>query len=415
MKKRLLTLAFATFTLAAMLPGAVNAQTTTTDAPATDEFKPSGKLWGYAFGDYSYKVHADSTGTAGKRTSPGNQYLGQAKDFGSFAFRRIYLGYDYNFAPTVKTQLLLAHESDATLAADGNRTFYIKLANIRWTFAKNTDLVVGSQETPGFPMLEEKIWGYRSIEKTITDFRKIITSTDLGASIQGKFNDKGDYGYNFLFSNGSVAAPENDPYKKLSADVYGKFMDQKIVIDLYGDYNLSKRTPTEVSKATGKLFAAYTTPGLTVGVTVFEQVQEHAVTYTESGSTTKLNKNAVVFGYSAFVTGAIIKDKLNFFARYDNFNPDNSYNSSRTYSAGSSYYTTTTGGILAPVLENFITLGVDWMPAKNVHFMPNIWIDTYSNPAANAIKLNKSDNDIEARMTFYYIFGKENNNIPNKL
>ena len=424
MRKRLLTLAFACLGLAAMIPGAAHAQTTpaadasATDAPA-DDFKPSGKLWGYAFGDYAYKVHADS---AGKKTT-GTQYGGQPKDWSAFDFRRIYLGYDYNIAKGFSTQLLLAHESDGTVTADNKRAFYLKLANVRWTFAKNTDLVVGSQETPGFAMLEERIWGYRSIEKTITDWRGIITSTDLGASIQGKLNDKGDYGYNALFSNGTVATPStpavaSNIYKKMSADMYGKFLDQKIVVDVYGDYLLSQRLPYEKNKATGKIFVAYTTDLITVGFTIFEQVAANGVTYkTVTGKDTSkaVNKNSVVFGYSGFVRGQIIPGKLNYFARYDNFNPDNLYATGRVYTTETSYYTPVNGKISVPVRENFITAGFDWTPTKNVHFMPNIWIDTYMNPAANAEGKNKSDMDVEARMTFYYIFGRDNANIPGKL
>ena len=427
MRKRLLTLAFACLGLAAMIPGAAHAQTTSTDAPAQEEeFKPSGKLWGYAFGDYAYKVHADSAG----RKTTGTQYGGQPKDWAAFDFRRVYLGYDYNIAKGFSTQFLLAHESDGTVTADNKRAFYLKLANVRWTFAKNTDLVVGSQETPGFPMLEERIWGYRSIEKTITDWRGIITSTDLGASIQGKLNDKGDYGYNALFSNGTVATPStpatpSNIYKKLSADFYAKFLDQKIVVDVYGDYLLSQRQPIEKNKATGKVFVAYQTDPITIGFTIFEQVAANGVSYRDitgkDTSKTTISTKAVTFGFSGFIRGQIIPGKLNFFARYDNFNPDNMYAANRYYTASTSYYTSSKdaaakgGTIVSPVKENFITAGIDWMPTKNVHFMPNIWIDTYMNPYSNAEGKNKSDMDVEARMTFYYIFGKDNANIPGKL
>ena len=41
------------------LAGAAQAQTADTVA----EFKPSGKLWGYAFGDYAFKGGTDNIGT----------------------------------------------------------------------------------------------------------------------------------------------------------------------------------------------------------------------------------------------------------------------------------------------------------------------------------------------------------------
>jgi len=45
------------------------------DKPKTDSsFKPSGKLWGYTFGDFYYKAHSDSLNRGG-----GNQYTGIEK------------------------------------------------------------------------------------------------------------------------------------------------------------------------------------------------------------------------------------------------------------------------------------------------------------------------------------------------
>ncbi|MHB1922660.1 MAG: hypothetical protein ACYCOO_10530, partial [Chitinophagaceae bacterium] len=55
----------------------------------TKPFKPSGKIWGLVFGDYAYKLHADSA-------QRGNtQYSKLPASFNSFNFRRIYIGYDY--------------------------------------------------------------------------------------------------------------------------------------------------------------------------------------------------------------------------------------------------------------------------------------------------------------------------------
>ncbi len=82
-------------------------------------------------------------------------------------------------------------------ASDGHRTVFIKAANLRWkNIFHNGDLVMGQMSTPTFATTSEPVWGYRSLEKTIMDMRKIGGSNDVGVSLQGKFNDKGDYGYN---------------------------------------------------------------------------------------------------------------------------------------------------------------------------------------------------------------------------
>src|SRR5262249_29172907 len=154
----------------------------------------------------------------------------------------IYLGYDYNITQKFSAELLLAAEDNfpagnppGTTAASGDETlnnketFYIKLANIR---VKNiwpgTDLVVGQQATPAFPLLSERIWAYRSIERTIADIRR-TPSYDLGAGLQGTFDPKTkNFGYNLLVANGSSAKPEADNFKWFYGDVFAMFLDKKL-------------------------------------------------------------------------------------------------------------------------------------------------------------------------------------------
>ena len=177
----------------------------------------SGRLWGYTFGDYYYKAHADTANRGGS-----NQYTGIPKNRNEFAFRRIYLGYDYNISQKFAVELLLAAEDNVVqgnnpptgdLLSDGKLTFYIKLANIRWKNVwKGTDLVVGQMGTPTFSLLSERVWGYRSIERTITDIRR-TPSFDFGAALQGLFDSKGNYFYNIMVGNGTGARPEGDNFK----------------------------------------------------------------------------------------------------------------------------------------------------------------------------------------------------------
>ena len=96
----------------------------------------------------------------------------RSKDFSSFEFRRIYLGYDYDISEKFTAQFLLAYEG-ATFTTDGKRSMYIKGANLRWkNIFHNSDLVIGQMSTPTFATTSEPVWGYRSLEKTIMDMRK---------------------------------------------------------------------------------------------------------------------------------------------------------------------------------------------------------------------------------------------------
>jgi hypothetical protein len=116
-------------------------------------------------------------------------------------------------------------------------TFYIKNMNIRWKgIWKGTDLVVGEMATPSFPGITEKVWSYRSIERTISDIRR-TPSYDFGAALQGVFDpETKNFGYNILVANGTSDKPDYTPFKWFYGDVYGYFAHKHIVVDLYADY-----------------------------------------------------------------------------------------------------------------------------------------------------------------------------------
>jgi hypothetical protein len=378
----------------------------------------SGRLWGYMFGDYYYKGHSDSLNRGGS-----NQYTGIPKTRSAFQFRRIYLGYDYNITNKFSAELLLAAEDNfpagqpiGQATANGDQTqnnkltFYIKLANIRWkNIWKGTDLIVGQIATPAFPLLSERIWAYRSIERTISDIRR-TPSYDFGAALQGKFDAKGNFGYNLMVGNGSSAKPEADNFKWFYGDVFGMFMDKKLVIDLYADYERLNWTPAlHHSRQMFKGFIAYNTPGLTIGVEGFVNNLKNDVTATKiAGGTDLLSVRAA--GVSYYIHGNIVPGKLRFFARYDMFNPNNKVNNSiySKYAQTTGNYNDNsyTGGVTATgdetYKQGFFTAGLDFTPAKNVHFMPNIWYNHYATqlPTANG------DYDIVYRATFFFTFGK---------
>jgi len=69
--------------------------------------------------------------------------------------------------------------------------------------------------------------------------------------------------------------------------------------------------------------------------------------------------------------------------------------------------------------ENFATFGIDYTPLKNVHIMPNVWLNTYESAldvaGTNGTTAYKSMNsnvtgikgtDAVYRLTFYYVYGK---------
>jgi len=396
----------------------------------------TGRLWGYIFGDYYYKSHADSLNRGGS-----NQYSGIPQSRNAFQFRRLYLGYDFNISKKVSSELLLAAEDNfpaynapGQTAVNGDQlsntkeTFFIKIADIRvkniW---KGTDLVLGEQQTPTYVLISEKVWNYRSIERTNTDIRR-TPSYDLGVGLQGVFDPATrNFGYNLLMATGNSDKPAASSFKWFYGDIYGWFANKRLVIDLYADYQrLNWVTTWHHDRQMLKGYIAWTSPMLTVGVEGFVNTirNDTKATLIAGGADTIDTK---ANGLSFYAHGAIVPEKLRWFARVDLYNPNKNVNNSlyTTYAGISSpsgymtpgykysYAGSTTGAPTAETTtgdptskETFITAGLDFMPARDVHFEPNIWVVKYSSQLAAG---KESDQDVVYRMTFFFVFGRHYN------
>ena len=222
----------------------------------------------------------------------------------AFQFRRIYLGYDYEITKKFKAEVLLASEPNANTSVngttsiqngdnlvDGKMAFWIKNFNLRtrdlWT---GTDFVIGEMSTPGFALnepgtnaptsLSETTWSYRSVERTITDFHK-NNSYDVGASLQGTFDPATkNFGYVLMVGNNSQASllsaanANTGFYKIFYGDIWGKFANNHLYVDVYADY---AKTAPATAAIPGqehnmfKLFAAYLSKPINIGVEAYTQ------------------------------------------------------------------------------------------------------------------------------------------------
>jgi len=423
------------------LAGAAKAQT----ADTTTEFKPGGKLWGYTFGDFAYKGSADNLNRGGS-----NQYTGMAANANTFQFRRIYLGYNYDISPKFKAEFLLAAEDDfngasvtqgsagtaiGDVTAGGKFTPYVKYADVAWkNIFKNSDFKIGSQATPSFAKTDrndqtaEEVWGYRSIERTISDIRR-TPSFDMGASLQGWFDSKGNFGYMVMVGNGSSAKPATNSFKWFYGDVYAKFLDKRLLIDIYQDYEKlawgtfvkGPNGPEYSDRNMTKLFAAWNTKKLTIGTEIFQNTILSGIAVTGVDGNTYY-RTSHTMAESFYVRGRIVSapngdPRLNFFARYDNYDPSGDL-SSIADNANTRSFTTTQSNYNPATKENFVTFGLDYQPFKNVHFMPNVWMNTYNSSlsetgvSADNIAYSKMNSGVTGvkgtdavyRLTFYYVY-----------
>ena len=329
--------------------------------------KPAGKVHGYVFGDYFYKL----SGKAVEVSS--SQYSKVDKDFQAFQFRRLYLYYDHTISEKFFAQFLL-EANDKSLSPDGKIGDFVKAAYLEWkNIIPRGNAALGLYPAPTWAWLTEKVWNYRSIEKTITDFRGMGGAggaTDFGVVLRGKFDAAGRFGYGAMIGNGSGQKPENNKYKKYYGALNAKPV-KTVMLEAYADYE-----PGAVDKniSTLKGFAAYQSNRLTAGVEAVYQRQENAG---------PAGFDKTPFGIACFAWGPVPSiEKLNVFARFDLFNPNR-----QVVDSGFN--------------EKFFTVGLDYLPVKSVHFMPNFWLNSFSDKSPAGIK---KEADVVVRMTFYYIY-----------
>lgn len=325
--------------------------------------KQSGKVHGYVFGDYFYKVGGDSAQISS------SQYSKIAKDFNAFQFRRLYLYYDHTLSEKFVAQFLL-EGNDKSLDLGGKIGVFVKTAYLEWKeLIPRGSIALGLYPTPTWSWTTEKIWNYRAIEKTVTDFRGLGGASDLGLAIRGKFDAPGRYGYGIMVADGTGQKPENNKYKKLYGVLNAKPL-QELILEGYADYEAAA---TGKNIMTLKWFTALQTKDFTAGVEAVWQKQKKA----GPGGDDK-----TPVGISVFSWASILSEKLNGLARFDFFNPNTNLSDSGFN-------------------EFFVVAGLDYMPIKDIHLMPNIWLNVYSDKSPAGLE---KDADVVLRLTFFYVY-----------
>ena len=153
-----------------------------------------GKIKGVAFGDYYFVV------------------AGTDKNENGFKFRRIYLTYDLKWNDRWSGRVRY-EANDAGFGGEDKMRPFVKHGYLRYRSNGRT-VYMGLFGTPTWNV-SERIWGYRSIEKTIMDKRKIGSSADIGVGFKGKLDGAGRVKAQLMFGNGSGQRPEADNGKKV--------------------------------------------------------------------------------------------------------------------------------------------------------------------------------------------------------
>ncbi|MBI2966335.1 MAG: hypothetical protein HYY40_00790 [Bacteroidetes bacterium] len=371
-------------------------------SPPSQEFKPSGKVWGYTFGDFYYKTGGSQTTSWGK-----GEYSKKGVDEYAFSFRRIYLGYDYNISPDFASSFLL-EGSDLSTDPSNRRSIFIKSCYLKWrNLIPRGELRLGLVPAPAWSAFTESLWGYRSLEKTITDFRGMSRAVDAGICLSGIIDSSGNYGYNFLYGNGSGVSPENLQLKVYYGEVYAYFLNKKIVVDGFAEYEPAKEGKDKIIL---KGLLCFKNDKISAGIEYVRQIWNEGAMWIRISqpagnySDTSLS-DIISSGISFYLTGNIIKDKLKVVTRFDLF--DNDGNSKDTLYAAKSWDATLSTYSSSYASDNtygekFAMVALDYTPHKNIHIMPNIWINGYDHKPESVSLPRKTD--VAPRLTFHYIF-----------
>jgi hypothetical protein len=131
------------------------------------------------------------------------------KDGTGFDIKRAYLAVDHKFSDIYSADLtvdLAPQDASTTVggAAVNQGEEVIKYAYVQANYAKELVIQVGAEKTPWVPFVED-LYGYRYIDKVVTDQNKFANSSDWGVNAHGAFfGDLLEY---------SVSAEDGQGYK----------------------------------------------------------------------------------------------------------------------------------------------------------------------------------------------------------
>ena len=299
------------------------------------------KVKGLMFGDYYYVLAADEADT--KQPAKRN----------AFRFRRLYLTYQSNIATDFAIRFRL-EAKDAGFAQDAKMEPFVKHGYLQWKRGLgDADLYLGLSGTPTWAVAE-KVWGYRSVAKTVLDWNKIGSSADLGAAFKGA---AGRLRYHLMVGNGTGQKPEDDPGKKFYGSLSFKTAD-RLTLEGYADFNARSDGRNE---RTFKGLVGWQGARASAGLEVFSRTNE-------SGGDG--GEDQVIDGVSAFGSlslNAVFKG----FGRFDVVTHD-----------------------AEDATDLLFITGLDYSAATAVHLMPNVLIESLAGRDAN----------VQGRLTFFYKF-----------
>ncbi len=279
------------------------------------------------------------------------------KDLNGFQFRRVFYTVDFDVTNKLSTRFRV----DADAFDSNNRTrYYTFLKDVYFQYKfSNVILLAGLIPTPQLE-IEERYWGYRSIEKIQSDYRDLVSSRDVGIAFRGNFSSS-NLNYWIMLGNNNSHGFETEKYKRLYLQVVNKFSD---ILSASFDFNFANARDNK-NYLYSRIGFYFSQNQLTGGFTASGGLKQKS---------SPSNSDLKILGLSLFGNLALAQD-LKSYLRFDLYDPNINK---------------------ALDMEYTLFAGLDYKLEKNLSIIPNLIFNYYENR-------NNSD-DLIARVTFYYQF-----------
>ena len=318
-----------------------------------------GRISGYFFGDYYYVLKSHDVGF---------------EDRNGFQYRRVYLDYDKELSDafSMRFRLEMNGQSFPTARQTSSKIVpFLKNGYLRWKQPKwRTNIYLGISSNPTWKNVE-RVWGYRSVAKTVLDLHKMGNGSDFGIALQGDVDKSKKVSYHLIFANGMSTNAEIDNNKKIAFSLAAK-PATGFIVEGYADL---ENAVDRGRWYTLQGFLGYQREQFRLGVQLANQTRQK-------------NDLNILVG-SAFGAAQLIEKKMWAFARFDRLFDPNPFGKRVTYIPFDD--------TAAP---NMILVGLDWAPIEAFHIMPNLVFVFYDEPDNGA----KPDSTIMPRLTAFFTF-----------
>ncbi len=301
-------------------------------------------ITGLVFGDYYAAVsHHDP----------------RVEGMNGFWLRRGYLTFDRAISDQLAARLRFEVNSPGDFRSNTTLEPFIKDLYLRYRSSPSFEAYLGLIPTPSYDNVE-RVWGYRTVEKTPLDLQRVVATRDTGISAIGTH---GRMRWHVQAGNGSSTGSETNEGKRIGG-AFSLAPTASTVVEVYADY---EDRPGATNRATVQGFGGIANDRFRAGVQYAHQSRENADDFAV----------ASLFGIWN------LNPRLSLLGRIDrqDANPEG---------AQIAYLQ------LDPTRESTLFIaGADWKLAKNLSVIPNAEFVTYD---------EGGEDDLFARVTFAFTF-----------